>query len=56
VGHEPSLGEWAECLVWGEARGRLRLKKAGVIGINVPLDDPIGNSELFWLVPPRVLV
>jgi phosphohistidine phosphatase len=56
VGHEPNLGELAECLIWGEARGRLRLKKAGVIGINVPLDDPIGNSELFWLVPPKVLV
>jgi phosphohistidine phosphatase len=56
VGHEPDLGEWAECLIWGEARGRLKLKKAGVIGLNVPLDDPIGNSELFWLVPPRVLL
>jgi phosphohistidine phosphatase len=56
VGHEPNLGEWAECLIWGEARGRLKLRKAGVIGINVPLDDPIGNSELFWLVPPKVLL
>lgn len=56
VGHEPGLGRWAETLIWGEVRNRLKLKKAGVIGINVPLDDPIGNSELFLLVPPRVLL
>ncbi len=56
VGHEPDLGEWAERLIWGEVRNRLKLKKAGIIGINVPLDDPIGNSELFWLVPPKVLL
>lgn len=56
VGHEPDLGEWAEFLIWGEIRNRLKLKKAGIIGINVPLDDPIGNSELFLLTPPKVLL
>lgn len=56
VGHEPDLGQWAEFLIWGEVRNRLKLKKAGIIGINVPLDDPIGNSELFLLVPPKVLL
>ncbi|MBW4516385.1 MAG: phosphohistidine phosphatase SixA [Timaviella obliquedivisa GSE-PSE-MK23-08B] len=56
VGHEPGLGQWAELLIWGEVRNRLKLKKAGIMGINVPLDDPISNSELFWLVPPKVLL
>jgi len=56
VGHEPNLGQWAEFLIWGEIRNRMKLKKAGIIGINVPLDDPIGNSELFLLVPPKVLL
>jgi phosphohistidine phosphatase len=56
VGHEPNLGQWAEFLIWGEVRNRLKLKKAGIIGINVPLDDPISNSELFLLVPPKVLL
>lgn len=55
VGHEPDLGEWAETLVWGEVRHRLIVKKAGVIGLLLPEADPIGNSQLFWLTPPRYL-
>ena len=57
VGHEPSLTEWAETLVWGEPRGILELKKAGVIGLALPeKGSPIGNSTLFWLTPPRFLI
>ena len=57
VGHEPDLSQWAELLIWGEAKGVLQLKKAGVIGIEIPDQiDPIGNSILFWLTPPRLLV
>jgi phosphohistidine phosphatase len=56
VGHEPDLGEWAERLVWGEVRHQLVVKKAGIIGLNVPLDDPLGNSQLFWLAPPRLVL
>jgi phosphohistidine phosphatase len=57
VGHEPDLSHWAEQLVWGKATGRLVLKKAGVIGINLPnSSNPIGKSELFWLTPPRLLL
>jgi phosphohistidine phosphatase len=57
TGHEPDLGEWAERLVWGEARQRLVVKKAGVIGIEVPVEgNPIGSSHLFWLTPPRFLL
>jgi phosphohistidine phosphatase len=34
----------------------IALKKAGMIGITIPdAIDPIGNSTLFWLTPPRFL-
>lgn len=57
VGHEPDLSQWAELLLWGDVKGVLQLKKAGVIGIEIPDEiDPIGNSILFWLTPPRLLL
>lgn len=57
VGHEPKLSAWAEQLVFGSSSGTISLKKAGVIGLSVPLDaDPIGHSTLFWLAPPRLLL
>ncbi|MGB8702879.1 MAG: phosphohistidine phosphatase SixA [Thermosynechococcaceae cyanobacterium] len=57
VGHEPDLSQWSELLLWGEARGVLELKKAGIIGIALPDTlDPVGNSILFWLTPPRFLI
>jgi phosphohistidine phosphatase len=56
VGHEPTLSTWAEMLVWGESKGNLELKKAGIIGISLPdQTPPIGHSTLFWLAPPRFL-
>jgi phosphohistidine phosphatase len=56
VGHEPSLSQWAELLIWGEARQRLLLKKAGAIGLKVPTGEAIGQSQLFWLTPPKLLL
>jgi phosphohistidine phosphatase len=57
VGHQPDLSQWAEILLWGEARGVLILKKAGIIGITLPAQEaPVGNSQLFWLTPPRLLL
>ncbi len=57
VGHQPDLGDWAEQLVWGDSRGRLILKKAGIIGVTVPAHGTlIGCSDLFWLTPPRLLL
>lgn len=57
VGHEPDLGEWAERLVWGDARHRLVVKKAGVMGIEIANPaQPVGTSDLFWLSPPRFLL
>ncbi|MEO0406454.1 MAG: phosphohistidine phosphatase SixA [Cyanobacteria bacterium P01_A01_bin.135] len=56
VGHEPNLSEWAERLLWGQCRGCLAVKKAGVLGLHLPNNSPEGNSALFWLAPPRLLL
>lgn len=56
VGHMPTLADWAEELVWGQPRGRLVLKPAGVIGLELPdSGSPVGRSDLFWLTSPRLL-
>ncbi|MEO1433400.1 MAG: phosphohistidine phosphatase SixA [Cyanobacteria bacterium J06633_8] len=57
VGHEPCLSNWAEILIWGEAKDSLVLKKAGTIGIEIPENLPIlGCCKMFWLTPPRYLI
>lgn len=57
VGHQPDLANWAETLIWGEARGALILKKAGAIGVSLPeVGSPVGNSQMFWLTPPKFLL
>jgi phosphohistidine phosphatase len=57
VGHEPDLSQWAELLILGDVQGVIQLKKAGIIGIEIPNgSDPLGNGILFWLTPPRLLV
>lgn len=57
VGHQPDLGQWAEILIWGEARSKLVLKKAGIIGLTLPkMSSSVGRSQLFWLTPPKFLI
>ncbi|MEM0979273.1 MAG: phosphohistidine phosphatase SixA [Cyanobacteria bacterium P01_H01_bin.58] len=57
VGHEPDLSTWAQQLVMGQASDRWILKKAGVIGLQVPAAGvALGQSHLFWLTPPRLLL
>ncbi|MEA5565274.1 phosphohistidine phosphatase SixA [Anabaena sp. UHCC 0399] len=57
VGHEPCLSNWAEILLWGEVKGGLVLKKAGMIGVKLPeIGLPVGRSQMFWLTPPRYLL
>jgi phosphohistidine phosphatase len=57
VGHEPDLSEWAQHLVSGHSGDRWLLKKAGIIGVQVPpAAHAIGHSQLFWLTPPRLLL
>lgn len=56
VGHQPDLTDWAEQLIWGEIREKLILKKAGVIGVSVPLvASPLGQGQLFLLTSPKWL-
>lgn len=57
VGHEPDLSSWAELLIWGEIKGKLNLKKAGIIGIELSdLSNPIGTGQLFLLSSPKWMV
>jgi phosphohistidine phosphatase len=57
IGHEPDLSAWAELLIWGEAKGTLVLKKAGVMGLAVPEQEAIAaNCLLFLLIPPKLLI
>lgn len=57
VGHEPGLSLWAQQLVVGQTSDRWVLKKAGVIGVQVPAAAAaIGQSYLFWLAPPRLML
>ncbi|MBV6623782.1 MAG: phosphohistidine phosphatase SixA [Rivularia sp. (in: Bacteria)] len=57
IGHQPCLSNWAEILIWGEAKDSLVLKKAGTIGIETPETLPIfGRCQMFWLTPPRYLI
>ncbi|TVQ49942.1 MAG: phosphohistidine phosphatase SixA [Gloeocapsa sp. DLM2.Bin57] len=55
VGHEPDLSNWTEILVWGEIKEQIILKKAGIIGIEIPNIDEqvIGNCQLFLLTSPK---
>jgi phosphohistidine phosphatase len=57
VGHQPDLGNWAERLVWGESQEKLILKKAGIIGLNLPQGEvQPGCGELFLLASPKWLI
>jgi phosphohistidine phosphatase len=57
IGHEPDLSTWAEILIWGESRGVLVLKKAGIIGLSLPETQPwTSNAILFLSIPPKLLI
>ena len=60
VGHEPTLSHWANQLLWNpmnDARDTIVLKKAGIIGLILPAEgSPLGQSQLFWLTPPRLFL
>lgn len=57
VGHQPDLGNWAEMLLWGTIKGQITLKKAGVVGLELPdIGTPISRSNLFLLASPRWLI
>jgi len=57
VGHQPDLGAWAEMLLYGQEREVIVLKKAGIIGLQLPeIGDAIAHSQLFWLTSPKLLI
>ena len=57
VGHQPDLGNWAEMLVYGQIREAIVLKKAGIIGLELPdTGEAIAHSQIFWLTSPKLLV
>jgi phosphohistidine phosphatase len=57
VSHEPNLSNAAAFLVFGQPTENIRMKKAGVIGLETPSEGEIvGRSTLFWLAPPRLLL
>ena len=57
VGHEPNLSQWSQQLVHGSMDDGWILKKAGIIGVSVPrMENPMGQSQLFWLAPPRLML
>ena len=57
VGHQPDLGNWAEMLIWGTIKGQIAVKKAGIVGIEIPdLGTPISRSTLFLLVSPKWII
>lgn len=57
VGHQPDLSQWAELLLWGRSEEKIILKKAGIIGLNVPdLNNPLGRAEMFLLVSPKWII
>jgi phosphohistidine phosphatase len=57
IGHEPDLTSWVEMLIWGEVKGGLVLKKAGIIGLSLPETQPwANNGVLFLLIPPKLLI
>lgn len=57
VGHQPDLGNWAEILLWWEAREKIILKKAGIIGLKLPESgNPIGQSSIFCAISPKWLL
>ena len=54
VGHQPDLSQWIEMLIWGNVKNQLVVKKAGVIGLEIPdIGTPISRSTLFLLTSPK---
>ncbi|MCL7744883.1 phosphohistidine phosphatase SixA [Guyparkeria hydrothermalis] len=55
VGHEPHLGQLAECLIGGRPLGNMPMKKGGVILIRFDNAIGYGEGKLVWALPPAVL-
>ena len=57
VGHQPDLSHWAEYLVFGAPQDKIVLKKAGIIGVSLPvLTSQPGQGQLLLVTAPRWLL
>jgi phosphohistidine phosphatase len=57
VGHQPTLSEWAELLIWNQVYHKMTVKKAGIIGLNlINWNNPLGEGELFLLTSPKWMI
>lgn len=58
VGHQPDLGYWAELFLWGQGDHKFLLKKAGIIGIQLPATERmnLGQGQCFLLTSPKWLL
>lgn len=57
VGHQPDLGNWIEILIWGTIKAQIIVKKAGVVGLSLPVvGTPISRSSLFLLSSPKWII
>lgn len=57
VGHQPDLGDWIELSVWGQASGRIQLKKAGVAVVDFPAGRMrLGGGVLSELWTPKAML
>lgn len=54
VGHQPSLGELATWLAWGDHLLGLPLRTAGLCRVDLAPGDGPGAGDLRWLLPPRL--
>ncbi len=55
IGHEPDLSELISTLVWGDDRGEVDMKKAGVALLELDALPPDKGVVLRWLIPPKFL-
>ncbi|MEY2984379.1 MAG: hypothetical protein RLZZ568_996 [Cyanobacteriota bacterium] len=57
VGHQPDLSHWAEYLAFGAPQNKIILKKAGIIGVSLPvLTYQPGQGQVFLVTAPRWLL
>lgn len=55
VGHQPSLGEIAGEIVWGNARHSVELKKGGACAIDLESTEGTPKGSLISLLTPSIL-
>ncbi len=55
IGHEPSLSQLVETLIYGAANGNMPLKKGGAALIRFSDGIAAGQGQLIWFLSPGIL-